>query len=104
MLLRAIVSQSVMDDLLKDLSGSEIRHVQLSDNVNLDGKVTLVGADCTADKILRVAQTVQAGISGSDLIPTLDRLVVSSHSELGEFQTDNHVASLCYWTNVGEKF
>ncbi len=99
MVLEAMVSESTMRDLLADLSGDEIRSVNFIDGPRGNEKVTLVGTNCKADRILEVAKKVQAGIAKDDISLRWDRLLVLSYSEAGTYPSDNLKCEICYWTD-----
>ncbi|MEE8599435.1 MAG: hypothetical protein V3S69_08045, partial [Dehalococcoidales bacterium] len=103
MLFRAMITESTMDDLLRKMPSSEIKGAALSDYGGGSGKLPMIMADVSQDRLYRLVQDVQASIVNEySTLLSLDRLIVQSHKRTGETELGTAQAEICYWSYKDE--
>jgi len=104
MLLRAMVTESTMDDLLETMGQGEIAAAVLCDYGGDGGKMPMIMADVSQDRLLELAKEVQATLAKEYIaLNTYDRLIVQSHKEAGGAELETAQAEICYWSYTDER-
>ncbi len=104
MLVRAMVTESTLDDLLKEMPKSEITSVVLCDIRNSGERFPMVMADISQDRYFDLVHAVQGTVVGEySTLSSYDRLVVQSHKVTGETELETAQAEICFWSYKNEE-
>lgn len=98
MLLKAMVTRSKFREIVEKLSTREVIGVSMVENYFGDDNIPIITANATTDRMLEIAQDVQATPVLDDFMPSnYKRICLDAHSEAGDYQSDNALGQLWIW-------